>query len=106
MRRPGCSVGLGPPGQARADMAADDSAEGEAGEMKPRRRWQHDVEAGGDFVSEAIDGEGQGGLVGIAHAGDVAGDHHMPYRQRLDVADPMRPGAEADRKSTRLNSSH
>src|SRR3546814_15285388 len=76
-------------------MAADDAAEREPGEMELRRRRQDDVDSGRYLVGEAVDREGQCGLIGVAHARNVAGDHHIPGGQRFDSPDPMGPGAEA-----------
>src|SRR3546814_10115480 len=57
-------VGLHPARLPDADMAADDAAEREPGEMELRRRRQDDVDSGRYLDGEAVDREGQCGLIG------------------------------------------
>ena len=73
-------------------MAADDAAEGEADQMERLRR--EPLEPRRQDVREAARVERHRRQVALAHAWQVAGQHPEMRRQRLDIAQPVRPGAE------------
>ena len=73
-------------------MPADDAAEREADDME--RPGREPVQALREDVGEAARVERHRRQVALAHAGQVAGENPEAQRQRLDVAQPVRPGAE------------
>ncbi len=87
--------GLEPVAQEHRRRAADDAAEGEADEMEALvLRDQPAQPVGADAGDRpAVIGLGRQGR--IAEARQVGRQHRVVARQRLDVADPVRPGAEA-----------
>src|SRR5262249_20331965 len=81
--------------EACRDMAADQAAEGEAGEVEALACLQHPLQSLADDRRDALGGVGLGRGGGGAEAPQIGADDAGPAGKDVDIAQPMRPRAEA-----------